>query len=59
MFFKKVILARQYAKMEKFRTGRMHVVVPCKKYLCPSKENFEKDYIEGFTVILHRALSFK
>jgi len=54
MFFNKSTAARQYAKMERLITGKRHIVVPCRKYLCPPKENWGRDYICGFTVILHR-----
>ena len=44
--------ARIYAQLEKIRTGKIHQVVPCKKYLCPPRQDYGRDYINGFTVVL-------
>ena len=52
MFFDKAENARMYAKLETIKTHRKHIVKPCKKYLCPPKQYFGKDYINGFTVCL-------
>ncbi len=52
MFFTRARDARIYAALEIIRTKRNHKVVPCKKYLCPPKECFGRDYRTGFTVIL-------
>lgn len=51
-FFSKAKDARRYCKIENIRTNRSHIVVPCKKYLCPPTLYFGRDYINGFTVIL-------
>ena len=52
MFFSTAQNARIYATLERIRTGRIHIVKPCKKYLCPPKQDFGKDHINGFTVVL-------
>lgn len=52
MFFEKAKDARIYCQLENIRTHRKHEVVKCKKYLCPPKLYFGKDFINGFTVIL-------
>ena len=52
MFFEKAKDARVQASIETTRTHRQHLVAPCKKYLCPPKEYFGRDYINGFTIIL-------
>lgn len=52
MFFEKSKDARIYANIQNQVTGYNHFVVPCKKYLCPPREYFGKDYINGYTVIL-------
>jgi len=52
MFFDKAVDARMYASLETARTHRQHIVVVCKKYLCPPTLYFGRDYINGFTVIL-------
>lgn len=52
MFFDSAKDARLQASIETQRTGYIHVVKPCKKYLCPPKEYFGKDYIKGFTLVL-------
>ena len=54
MFFNSAKDARLYAKLEIIRTGRQHVVKPCRKYLCPPREYFGQESIPGFTVILTR-----
>lgn len=52
MFFEKAKEATLQAKIETQRTGYSHEVVPCKKYLCPPKKYFGRDYINGFTLVL-------
>ncbi len=52
MFFDNAKDARIAARIESIRTHFVHQVIPCKKYLCPPKEYFGRDYISGFTVIL-------
>lgn len=52
MFFERAKDARMQASIETQRTGCTHQVVACKKYLCPPKVYFGKDYINGFTLVL-------
>jgi len=52
MFFETAKAARIAASRETLRTGYQHYVKPCKKYLCPPKEYFGRDYINGYTIIL-------
>ena len=52
MFFTKSHDASVFARVERIRTGLRHVVTPCRKYLCPPKEYFGRDWISGFTVTL-------
>ena len=52
MFFESAKDASLQARIETQRTGYTHEVVACKKYLCPPKEYFGKDYINGFTLVL-------
>jgi len=52
MFFESAKDARLQARIETHKTGYTHRVVACKKYLCPLKEYFSKDYINGFTLVL-------
>lgn len=52
MFFQKAASARQHATLQRVTTGKHHVVALCRKYLCPPKKDFGRDYITGFTVIL-------
>lgn len=44
--------AAAYARMERVRTGIRHVVKPCRRYLCPPKEYFGRDWVPGFTVVM-------
>lgn len=52
MYFPNAMQARIYANLQTRQTGYKHKVMPCKKHLCPPKEYFGRDYINGFTVIL-------
>lgn len=52
MFFENAKDARLYANIQSIVTHRKHIVKPCKKYLCPPKEYFGRDYINGFTIVL-------
>ena len=54
MFFENAKDARLQASIETQRTHHKHIVVPCKKYLCPPKLYFGKDYISGFTLVLSK-----
>jgi len=59
MFFHNAKDARLFATMETIKTKQKHVVVPCKKYLCPPDIYFGKDFINGFTVVLFKKILFK
>jgi len=52
MFFNRCHDASVFARMERVRTGLRHVVKPCRKFLCPPKEYFGRDWVSGFTVTL-------
>lgn len=52
MFFEKAKDARIYASIQSTTSHRKHIVKKCIKYLCPPKEYFGKDHINGFTVVL-------
>ena len=52
MFFDSAKDASLQARIETQRTGYVHQVVACKKYLCYPKEYFGKDYINGIAKFL-------
>jgi hypothetical protein len=52
MFFTRCRDAGVYARLEYIRTGIIHIVKPCKKYFCPPKEYFNRDWVNGFTVVI-------
>lgn len=57
MFFESARQASLRARIDNVSLiliGMKHVVTPCKRYLCPPKNSFGKDYIQGFTLVLEK-----